>query len=225
MISKNYADERRELLDPDRASLQIAAGQPRLEKGDTVYLTVADTQRNMVSLIQSNYLGFGSGLVPDGLGFTLQNRGALFNLEAGQFNSYAPHKRPFHTIIPAFATRKGKPFLSFGVMGADMQPQGHVQILCNIIDFGMNLQEAGDAPRFRHLGSSSPTGRVMSDGGELALESGIPTQGKRLLREKGHRINDRIDAFGGYQAIAYDPQKGVYRGASESRKDGIAAGY
>ena len=225
LISKNYADERRGLLDPDRASLQIAAGQPRLEKGDTVYLTVADTQRNMVSLIQSNYLGFGSGLVPDGLGFTLQNRGALFNLEAGQFNSYAPHKRPFHTIIPAFATRKGKPFLSFGVMGADMQPQGHVQILCNIIDFGMNLQEAGDAPRFRHLGSSSPTGRVMSDGGELALESGIPTQVKRLLRKKGHRINDRIDAFGGYQAIAYDPQKGVYRGASESRKDGIAAGY
>ncbi|MCH8016995.1 MAG: gamma-glutamyltransferase, partial [Acidobacteria bacterium] len=173
----------------------------------------------------SNYLGFGSGLVPDGLGFTLQNRGALFNLEEGHFNSYAPHKRPFHTIIPGFVTRKGKPFLSFGVMGADMQPQGHVQILCNIIDFGMNLQEAGDAPRFRDLGSSSPTGRVMADGGELALESGIPTHVKRLLREKGHRISDRVDGFGGYQAISYDAQNNVYRGASESRKDGMAAGY
>ena len=225
LMSKNYADERRELLDPNTASLQIAAGQPRLEKGDTVYLTVADKERNMVSLIQSNYLGFGSGLVPDGLGFTLQNRGALFNLEEGHFNSYAPHKRPFHTIIPAFVTRKGKPFLSFGVMGADMQPQGHVQILCNIIDFGMNLQEAGDAPRLRHLGSSSPTGRVMADGGELALESGIPTRVRQLLQEKGHRISDRVGGFGGYQAISYDAQNNVYRGASESRKDGMAAGY
>lgn len=225
LISKTYAAERRRLLDSDAASLQIEAGQPRFRKGDTVYLTVADEQRNMVSLIQSNYLGFGSGLVPEGLGFTLQNRGALFDLEEGRFNSYAPHKRPFHTIIPAFVSRNGKPFLSFGVMGADMQPQGHVQILCNILDFGMNLQEAGDAPRFRHVGSSSPTGSVMSDGGEVALESGISTEVRRLLEQKGHRINDTVDMFGGYQAIAYDEREGVYRGASESRKDGIAAGY
>ena len=224
LISKEYAKERLKLLDPERASFQIAAGNPKLEKGDTVYLTVADRTHNMVSLIQSNYMGFGSGLVPDGLGFTLQNRGTLFNLEKGHFNSYAPHKRPFHTIVPAFVTRQGQPFLSFGVMGGDMQPQGHVQILCNLIDFGMNLQEAGDAPRFRHFGSSSPTGSVMTEGGELALESGIPGEVKRQLVEKGHRIR-HSNGFGGYQAISYDAENEVYRGASESRKDGIAVGY
>ena len=225
LISKEYAQKRRELLDPERASSQIPAGDPKLQTGDTIYLTVADQEHNMISLIQSNYAGFGSGLVPDGLGFGLQNRGALFNLEEGHFNSYAPHKRPFHTIIPAFVTNNGKPLLSFGVMGGDMQPQGHVQILANIIDFGMNLQEAGDAPRFRHFGSSTPTGSTMRDGGELALESGISVEVQRHLVEKGHRLHSVVGSYGGYQAILYDARNNAYRGASESRKDGMAAGY
>lgn len=225
LISKKYAEKRRKLLNAERALGQIPAGDPKLERGDTIYLTVADREHNMISLIQSNFIGFGSGLVPDSLGFVLQNRGALFNLEEGHFNTYAPNKRPFHTIIPAFVTRDGKPFLSFGVMGGDMQPQGHVQILCNIIDFEMNLQEAGDAPRFYHLGSSSPTGSVMSDGGELALESGIAVEALETLVEKGHRLRFVVGLFGGYQAILYDANNKVYRGASESRKDGMAAGY
>ena len=225
LISKEYAQKRRELLDPERASSQIPAGDPKLQTGDTIYLTVADQEHNMISLIQSNYAGFGSGLVPDGLGFVLQNRGALFNLEEGHFNSYAPHKRPFHTIIPAFVTTNGKPFMSFGVMGGDMQPQGHVQILANIIDFGMNLQEAGDAPRFRHFGSSTPTGSTMRDGGELTLESGIPVEVQRHLVEKGHRLHFVVGAYGGYQAILYDARNNAYRGARDSRKDGMAAGY
>ncbi|MDQ7065054.1 MAG: gamma-glutamyltransferase [candidate division KSB1 bacterium] len=225
LISKEYAAERRKLLNPRRASRQIPAGDPKLESGDTIYLTVADDERNMVSLIQSNYSGFGSGLVPDGLGFGLQNRGALFTLEDGHFNVYAPHKRPFHTIIPAFVTKDGRPFLSFGVMGGAMQPQGHVQILCNIIDFGMNVQEAGDAPRFRHFGSSQPTGEIMIDGGEVALESGIPMEVMRELVHRGHRIRFVSGSFGGYQAIMYDAKNDVYHGASESRKDGQAAGY
>ncbi len=225
LISKEYAAERRKLLNPRRASRRIPAGDPKLESGDTIYLTVADDERNMVSLIQSNYSGFGSGLVPDGLGFGLQNRGALFTLEEGHFNVYAPHKRPFHTIIPAFVTKDGKPFLSFGVMGGAMQPQGHVQILCNIIDFGMNVQEAGDAPRFRHFGSSQPTGEIMTDGGEVALESGIPMEVMRELVHRGHRIRFVSGSFGGYQAIMYDAKNDVYHGASESRKDGQAAGY
>ncbi len=225
LISKEYAAERRKLLNPRRASRRIPAGDPKLESGDTIYLTVADDERNMVSLIQSNYSGFGSGLVPDGLGFGLQNRGALFTLEEGHFNVYAPHKRPFHTIIPAFVTKDGKPFLSFGVMGGAMQPQGHVQILCNIIDFGMNVQEAGDAPRFRHFGSSQPTGEIMTDGGEVALESGIPMEVMRELVHRGHRIRFVSGSFGGYQAILYDAKNDVYHGASESRKDGQAAGY
>ncbi len=225
LISKEYAQKRRELLDPERASSQIPAGDPKLQTGDTIYLTVADQEHNMISLIQSNYSSFGSGLVPDGLGFVLQNRGALFNLEEGHFNSYAPHKRPFHTIIPAFVTHNGKPFMSFGVMGGDMQPQGHVQILANILDFGMNLQEAGDAPRFRHFGSSTPTGSTMRDGGELSLESGIPVEVQRHLVEKGHRLHFVVGSYGGYQAILYDARNDAYRGASDSRKDGMAAGY
>ncbi len=225
LISEEYAKKRRELLDPERASSQIPAGDPKLQTGDTIYLTVADQEHNMISLIQSNYSSFGSGLVPDGLGFVLQNRGALFNLEEGHFNSYAPHKRPFHTIIPAFVTHNGKPFMSFGVMGGDMQPQGHVQILANILDFGMNLQEAGDAPRFRHFGSSMPTGSTMRDGGELGLESGIPVEVQRHLVEKGHRLHFVVGSYGGYQAILYDARNDAYRGASDSRKDGMAAGY
>jgi gamma-glutamyltranspeptidase/glutathione hydrolase len=225
LISKEYAQRRRALLDPEKASTQLPAGDPRLEKGDTIYLTVADGDRNMVSLIQSNFMGFGSGLVPDGTGFSLQDRGALFKLEEGHFNTYEPGKRPFHTIIPAFVTKDGRPFMSFGVMGGDMQPQGHVQVICNIVDFGFNLQEAGDASRFRHYGSSTTTGEVMTDGGAVALESGIEPHVRRGLLRKGHSLSVVSGGFGGYQAIMYDEKNDVYRAASESRKDGMAAGY
>jgi len=232
LISREYAAERRELLDPRRAARTLPAGDldvsradSRLRRGDTIYLTVADRDRNMVSLIQSNYYGFGCGLCPEGLGFGFQNRGALFSLEEGHPNVYEPHKRPFHTIIPGFVTRAGRPFLSFGVMGGDMQPQGHVQVLCNLIDFGMNLQEAGDAPRFRHTGSSQPTGQVMTGGGRVALESGVGAEVRRELEALGHDVHTAVGGFGGYQAIAYDEARDVYLGASESRKDGQAAGH
>ncbi len=225
LISKAYAAERAKLFNPRRASRRLKAGDPRLIHGDTVYLTVADKDRNMVSLIQSNFGGFGSGMVPDGLGFGFQNRGQLFALEEGHPNVYEPHKRPFHTIIPAFVTKDGKPWLSFGVMGGDMQPQGHVQVLCNLIDFGMNLQEAGDAARFRHYGSSEPTGSRMTDGGSVAMESGVPMEVQRELVKRGHRVRFNVGGFGGYQAIMYDAKRDVYVGASESRKDGQAAGY
>ncbi len=226
LISKEYGAIRRRLIDPNRAAREYPAGDPVLREGDTIYLTVADKDRNMVSLIQSNFSGFGTGWVPDGLGFSFQNRGELFNLRDDQhFNSYEPHKRPFHTIIPAFVTKDGKPFMSFGVMGGDMQPQGHVQIVVNMIDFDMGVQEAGDAPRFRHYGSSSPTGGVMSNGGELRLESGVPMEVQRSLTQMGHRLRFASGGYGGYQAIVYDAENDVYRAASESRKDGMAAGY
>ena len=179
----------------------------------------------MVSLIQSNYRGFGSGVCPPGLGFGLQNRGELFTLEAGHFNSYEPRKRPFHTIIPAFITKDGKPFISFGVMGGAMQPQGHAQIVMNLVDFEMNLQEAGDAPRIRHTMSSQPTGEKMTDGGLLHLETGFHDESVRDLAGRGHKLQYSRGGFGGYQAIRFDAEKGVYVGASESRKDGCAMGY
>ncbi len=225
LISKVYAARRRALFNPKKALRRIDPDDPKLAHGDTIYLTVADKDRNMVSLIQSNYRGFGSGLVPDGLGFVFQDRGQLFSLEPGQPNVYEPHKRPFHTIIPAFVTKDGHPWLSFGVMGGDMQPQGHVQILCNLIDFGMNLQEAGDAARFHHQGSSEPTGTRMADGGWVALESGVTMEARRGLAQRGHRVRFESGGFGGYQAIMYDRERDVYIGASESRKDGQAAGY
>jgi len=225
LISKAYADERRKLFNPRVASDQIDSGDPKLREGDTIYLTVADEERNMVSLIQSNYRGFGSGLVPDGLGFVFQDRGELFSLEEGHPNCYAPHKRPFHTIIPGFVTKDGKPWLSFGVMGGDMQPQGHVQVLCNLIDFGMNLQEAGDAARFHHQGSSEPTGEKMTDGGWVTLESGVSTEARQFLARRGHQIRFEIDGFGGYQAIRYDAKRDLYVAGSDFRKDGQAAGY
>jgi len=225
LISKEYAAERRALMDLNQAARQYPAGDATLETGETVYLTTADKDGNMVSLIQSNYQGLGSGMTPDGLGFVLQDRGQLFNLEAGRMNSYEPGKRPFHTIIPAFVTRDGKPFMSFGVMGGAMQPQGHVQILVNIIDFGMNLQEAGDAPRMRHTGSSQPTGEVMRDGGVVNLEYGFSAETLRALTALGHVVRHASGGYGGYQAIMYDAANGAYYGASESRKDGYAAGY
>jgi gamma-glutamyltranspeptidase/glutathione hydrolase len=225
LISKEYADRRRSLIDPARAARSYEAGNPALENGETIYLTVADGDGNMVSLIQSNYRGMGCGLSPAGLGFILQDRGELFDLTEGRFNTYEPGKRPFHTIIPAFVTKDGEPLMSFGVMGGSMQPQGHTQIVMNIVDFGMNLQEAGDAPRIRHGGSSQPTGQHMSDGGWLYLEDGFPMETRRALTSMGHRIRTMRGGFGGYQAIMYDKENGVYIGASESRKDGHAAGY
>jgi gamma-glutamyltranspeptidase/glutathione hydrolase len=225
LISKDYAAKRRKLFNRSRASARLDAGTPRLRDGDTIYLTVADKDRNMVSLIQSNYGGMGCGLVPDGMGFGLQNRGAMFNLQDGHANTYAPHKRPFHTIIPAFVTKDDRPWLSFGVMGGDMQPQGHVQVLINLIDFGMNLQEAGDASRVRHVRSSEPTGQVMTDGGIVLLESGISDEARKGLERLGHKLGKETGGFGGYQAILYDEKNDVYIGASESRNDGQAGGY
>ena len=225
LISKEYADKRRKLISPVRAGRRFEAGNPALEEGDTIYLTVADKDRNIVSLIQSNYRGFGSGMCPPGLGFCLQDRGELFDMTPGRMNTYAPAKRPFHTIIPAFVTKDGKPWISFGVMGGATQPQGHAQIMINMIDFDMNLQEAGDAPRILHSGSSQPTGERMRDGGTLALESGFSYDVVRNLMGRGHRLNFSRGSFGGYQAILYDEENNVYRGASESRKDGQAAGY
>jgi gamma-glutamyltranspeptidase/glutathione hydrolase len=223
LISEEYAAERRKLINPERSARIYEAGNP--EPGNTIYLTVADREGNMVSLIQSNYRGMGSGMTPPGLGFILQDRGELFCLEKGHNNCYAPGKRPFHTIIPGFVTKDGKPLISFGVMGGDMQPQGHVQVLVNIIDFEMNLQEAGDAPRVRHGGSSEPTGGKMQDGGIVYLESGFDYEAIRELAKMGHTIQYDVGGYGGYQAIMYDDTQGVYYGASESRKDGMAAGY
>jgi gamma-glutamyltranspeptidase/glutathione hydrolase len=223
LISKKYATERRKLINQERAAMVYDAGM--IEPGNTIYLTVADKYGNMVSLIQSNYRGMGSGMCPTGLGFILQDRGEMFSLSPGHANVYAPGKRPFHTIIPAFITRDGKPWISFGVMGGDMQPQGQVQIIVNIIDFKMNLQEAGDAPRIYHTGSSEPTGEQMTDGGILHLESGFRPEVIQKLMAMGHRIEGNLGGFGGYQAIMWDEKNKVYYGASESRKDGQAAGY
>jgi len=223
LISKEYGKQRAELINEKRAARSYPAGE--LEQGNTIYLTIADKDGNMVSLIQSNYRGMGSGMTPGKLGFILQDRGELFALEEGHMNVYEPHKRPFHTIIPAFITKDGNPFISFGLMGGAMQPQGHTQIVCNIIDFGMNLQEAGDAPRISHSGSSQPTGEKMKDGGEVSLESGFSYQTIRELMSKGHKIGYAKGVYGGYQAILWDSKNKVYYGASESRKDGQAAGY
>lgn len=227
LISKDYAATRRARIDPARAARVVEPGTVP-PGADTVYLTVADPSGMMVSLIQSNYRGMGSGMVPPGLGFMLQDRGEQFALVEGHPNALAPGKRPFHTIIPAFITRDGKPWMSFGVMGGDMQPQGHVQIVINLIDFGMSLQEAGDAPRIHHEGSTEPQGAVasMSDGGVVHLEDGFPERTRAALRRAGHRVEKASPAvFGGYQAIVRDPSTGGYVGASERRKDGCAAGY
>ncbi len=225
LISKEYADERRKLINPDRALSRIDAGNPALKDGDTIYLTVADKDGNMVSLIQSNYRGFGSGMMADGLGFMFQDRGELYSLTEGQNNTYAPHKRPFHTIIPAFMTKDGQPIMSFGVMGGGYQPLGHVEIVMDVVDFGMNVQEAGDAPRIDHDGSSEPTGEKMEGSGMVMLESGFPYETIRELMRKGHKVGYGLGGYGGYQCIRFDPIRKVYFGASESRKDGQAAGY
>jgi gamma-glutamyltranspeptidase/glutathione hydrolase len=210
----------------EKAAREFPHGDPAvLRKGDTIYLTTADSEGNMVSLIQSNYRGMGSGMTPPGLGFVLQDRGELFTLEPGHPNAYAPGKRPFHTIIPAFITKDGEPYISFGLMGGGMQPQGHAQIVMNLVDFGMSLQEAGDAPRIHHSGSSEPTGSTMEDGGIVNLETGFDYEVIRELMARGHRIQFSRGPYGGYQAIMKHPEYGTWFGASESRKDGHAAGY
>ena len=220
LISKEYALERNKLINMNNAAKRFDAG---LEDGDTIYLTVADKYGNMVSLIQSNYRGMGSGIVPDNSGFMLQDRGEMFSMDPNHKNSLIGGKRPFHTIIPAFITKDNEPYISFGLMGGAMQPQGHAQIVINLIDFDMNLQEAGDAPRIRHMGSSEPTGEVMEDGGYLTLESGFSTDIRNQLTELGHTLKDEKGGYGGYQAIMLIDD--VYYGASESRKDGQASGY
>ncbi len=221
LISKNYAAERRKLIG-GRAG-NYSAGE--ISVNETIYLTVADKEGNMVSLIQSNFRGMGSGMAPPELGFMLQDRGELFSLKRGQANTYEPGKRPFHTIIPAFITKDGAPYISFGVMGGDFQPQGHVQIVMNIVDFGMNLQEAGDAPRWEHTGGSTPMGVTDAGTGEVNVESGIPYETVRGLMDRGHKVGFERGVYGGYQAIMWDKVNRVYHGASESRKDGQAAGF
>ena len=221
LISKEYALERNKLINLKKSASSYNSGI--FEDGDTIYMTVADKDGNMVSLIQSNYRGMGSGMVPPNLGFMLQDRGEMFSLDPKHRNSLKGGKRPFHTIIPAFITKEDKPLISFGLMGGGMQPQGHAQIVINIVDFQMNLQEAGDAPRIRHFGSSEPTGETMINGGFLSLESGIDDQVRSELMKLGHKLKDEKGGYGGYQAIMKIDE--VYFGASESRKDGHASGY
>ncbi len=221
LLSEDYAKSRRELI--GKRAGRYSAG--KISAGETIYMTVADSEGTMISLIQSNYRGMGSGMAPPKLGFMLQDRGELFSLKRGQANTYAPGKRPFHTIIPAFMTKDGKPYVSFGVMGGDFQPMGHTQIVMNLIDFGMNLQEAGDAPRWDHTGGASPMGKTTTNTGLVRVESGIPYTTLRGLMDKGHKIGTARGIYGGYQAILWDDKNKVYHGASESRKDGQAAGY
>jgi gamma-glutamyltranspeptidase / glutathione hydrolase len=250
LISKQYAAERRKLIDPEHAAKKVSPGsveagvspanstdsqptplplprQSATDDGDTIYMCTADDEGNMVSLIQSNYRGMGSGVVVPGLGFMFQDRGELFSMEQGHANVYAPGKRPFHTIIPGFVMKDGKPWEAFGVMGGGMQPQGHAQVLTNQIDFGLNVQEAGDASRWQHEGDNEPTGEKMEKGGYVEVESGIPYEVVRELEKRGHEMRFDVGGYGGYQAIKVEMHDGqrVYVGASESRKDGQAAGY
>jgi gamma-glutamyltranspeptidase / glutathione hydrolase len=251
LLSKEYATERRKLIDPNRAAKAVEAGAPpanapisqptrlplqdtaatpkhsTVDDGDTIYMCTADDEGNMVSLIQSNYRGMGSGIVVPGLGFMFQDRGELFSMEPDHANVYAPGKRPFHTIIPGFVMKDGKPWEAFGVMGGGMQPQGHVQVLTNQIDFGLNVQEAGDASRWQHEGDNEPTGEKMTSGGYVEVESGIPYEIVRELEKRGHDVHFDVGGYGGYQAIKVEMHDGqrIYVGASESRKDGQAAGY
>ncbi len=225
LISKQYGLQQRARIDRRRAAEDVPAGDVRLGQGDTVYLTVVDKDRNCCSLIQSNFHGFGSKVTPGNVGFVLQNRGALFALDDKHANRLEPHKRPFHTIIPAMVTKEGKPWFCFGVMGGDMQPQGHVQVLVNLIDFGMNVQAAGDAPRVQHVGSATPTGKAAEGTGKVLVESGIADAELDKLRAKGHMVERGAGGFGGYQGIRIQWEEGVLEGGSESRNDGAAAGF
>jgi gamma-glutamyltranspeptidase/glutathione hydrolase len=228
LISKEYAARQAARIDMAHAAKQVSPGDvdARLSHGDTIYLTVVDKDRNCCSLIQSNYFGFGSQIVPGNVGFALQNRGCLFALDENHPNRLEPHKRPFHTIIPAFVTKDGKPYLAFGVMGGDFQPQGHVQVLINMLDFGMNVQQAGEHPRVQHTGSATPTGRPMAaNGGTVGHEWGIPLEALQALESRGHQLAGPGGAFGGYQAILIDHVNGVLHGGTDPRKDGCAVGY
>jgi gamma-glutamyltranspeptidase/glutathione hydrolase len=224
LISKEYAAQRVKLIDPKRAAQQVKPGRIK-GSADTIYLTAADKEGNMVSLIQSIYYGWGSAFVPDGLGFCLQNRGHLFSLNPGDLNKLEPHKRPFHTIIPAFVTKESEPVFSFGVMGGDFQPQGHAQVLMNTIDFGMSPQQAGEQPRVQHSESSTPTGQKMLGAGSVSFERHIPKETKLKLSYMGHKIMPGAGAFGGYQGIWRKSNPRRYFGASDPRKDGCAIGY
>lgn len=224
LVSKEYARERAKQIDPKRAALRVRPGDPPLDS-DTVYLCAADAEGNMISLIQSNYAGFGSGICPDGVGFPIQNRGQAFSLDPGHRNRLEPKKRPFHTIIPAFLTRGGAPVMAFGVMGGDVQPQGHAQVVMNILDFGLSVQQATDVPRIVHDGSSAPWGGEMTNGGEVVVEPGLDPAVLAGLETRGHRIVKRSEALGGYQAIWREDGPRRYFGGSDPRKDGQAIGY
>jgi gamma-glutamyltranspeptidase/glutathione hydrolase len=224
LISKQYGQRQRARISLAQAAVDVPPGDPKLARGDTIYLSVVDKDRNCCSLIQSNYMGFGSKHVAGDTGFPLQNRGALFALDERHLNRLEPHKRPFHTIIPAMVTKEGKPWFCFGVMGGDMQAQGHVQIVVNMIDFGLNVQAAGDAARVEHTGSATPTGLPASGVGMVHVERGVSDRVIQQLRAKGHTV-ERARGYGGYQGILIDWQNGVLHGATESRKDGVAAGY
>ncbi len=225
LVSKDYAAKRRKEIDPKKAAKTFAPGSwsrtptaarvdiEHLSSGDTVYLTAADGQGNVISLIQSLFSTFGACIVAGDTGIALHNRGSMFTLEAGHPDQIAPRKRPLHTLVPAMVLKDGKPWLSYGVMGGDMQPQGHVQVLTNLVDFGMNIQEAGEAPRLRHLASG------------VALESAIPPETRFGLDLRGHRLVNAIGVFGGFQGILIDPRSGVLMGGSDPRKDGLAVGY
>ncbi len=224
LLAKEYAKKRAALIDPGRASTDVSYGDPELDS-DTVYLSAADDGGNMISFIQSNYAGFGSRICPDGVGFVMQNRGEAFSLDPSHRNKLEPHKRPFHTIIPAFMTRDGKPVMAFGVMGGDFQPQGHAQVVMNMIDFGLSPQQATDQPRLGHSGSSRPRGSRMEDGGELVFEHGISDEVRLKLAEMGHRVRAGNSAHGGYQAIWREDDPLRYFGGSDARKDGASLGY
>jgi len=224
LISKDYAAERVKLIDPRRASDNVRPGDPELDS-DTIYMTAADKDGNMISLIQSIYSQWGSALVPDGVGFAMHNRGVSYSLDPEHPNRLEPHKRPFHTIIPAFVTENGAPLLSFGVMGGAFQPQGHSQVLMNMLDFGMSPQQAGDQPRVEHMGSSEPATGLAEGRGSIVFERGVPSDVKVALAEMGHAISSDRDAAGGYQAIWRTEDPRVYFGGSDPRKDGGALGY
>ena len=228
LISKEYAKERAALISMEQAMERVSSGVDGLAKGGTIFLTTADKDGNMVSLIQSNFRGMGTGFVAPGTGFSFQNRGELFSLDPNHPNVYAPGKRPFHTIIPGLVTKDGEAFMTVGVMGGEFQPMGHVQVITNVIDFGMNMQEAGDAVRWLHTRSTEPTdawGEYLQDGGEVRFETSVDPAVVEALRALGHQVEVGGGFYGRYQGIRYDPELGVYFGASESRADGQAVGY
>jgi gamma-glutamyltranspeptidase/glutathione hydrolase len=224
LISKEYARARAKKIDPRHAAVRVGPGDPRLDS-DTVYLCAADGEGNMISLIQSVYSSFGSTICPDGVGFAMQNRGQAFSLDPAHRNRLEPKKRPFHTIIPAFLTRQGAPVMAFGVMGGDIQPQGHAQVVMNMLDFGMSVQQATDVPRIAHDGSSAPWGGEMTNGGEVIPELGLDPKVLEGLAALGHRIGKNPEALGGYQAIWREEDPRRYFGGSDPRKDGQAIGF